>query len=68
MHPIPVLLAIVVATVFLLTAGAALEDPVVRGLRRRQPGLGYDRSSILLVVLAALAAFAFGLMVMYAVR
>lgn len=68
MQAIPVLLAIIVAIVVFLTVATVLEGPIVQGLTRRWPSFTYDGGSVLVVSLMVLAAFTFGLLVMYALR
>ncbi len=68
MQAIPILLAIIAGIVLLLSAGAAFEGPIVQGMRRRWPGFAYDGDAVLTMGLMVLAAFTFGLLVMYALR
>lgn len=68
MQAIPALLVVVVGTVLILMAGTLFEDRINRGLRHRWSGFAYDGSYILMVGLVVLAAFAFGLLVVYAWR
>lgn len=68
MHAIPVFLVVVVGTLLLLVAGVFFEGKISRGLSRRWPGFAYNSGAILMVGLLVLAAFAFGLLVMYAWR